>query len=610
MTIILLEMDYWKALRLYGIFNLLFLGFLAGYLFVYLGYGGFFEVFYDSFLFYFDVSYRDFILWFPRYHLPLFAASILLKAVCALGFALSAWLLVNQGITGLRYNRHVTYCHFVKGEGFLLLIALTFYLLLYAGVRWTLAELHYNELQVLVSRGFLLHLLFQIAVVLLIHGRNVYYYLRGFLLTQQLPFNIAILRILFFSYLIFLYFIQYVNVLPTVSLADKVGLPLIGWLVELIPVSPDIYTLFIIVGIASCLFVAVGLKTRFFLLINALCCFYIFATPNFFGKLWHNQIVIWISWFFTMSRCYDVLSLDSMRSKCQVVKSSDYTYPVRLVWLQLGVIYFWAGFYKLWDSGFDWALGQSMLNQVQLEWFQQYDKVPSIRIDQWPLLLHTGGLAVILFELGYLLLVFEPRWRWVAAAGGLVMHSMIYWFMYISFIFKLLAFYVFYLDFNRLFASKSQTFRAVTVKGFSKGSLGTGVFILGMNFLFGMFSVDSYPFSAYPKFSALIPENVKFLRFEAYMPDGKVLNAHAVGKVNGFSWESYGGLEHELIRAFEAGEDVSARVDGYWEIWCSYNSRLAASDSVTVTVVERPVAPEGRDEWVEIGTIATIRTNN
>jgi len=566
---------------------------------------------YDLVLFYFEAPHSDFIVWFPRYHAWLFGVVIGLKAIGIGAMAALLWALVryHQRISGFfRYNGSHGYVPFIQWEGIILLIALVYYLAVYGLARVTLEGVIYDDVQVLVARGFLFHLVLQIAAILIGHWSSVLAYIRSFLLTPQLPYNIAVLRILFFCYLGFLYFSKWYSIMQNVSLESRVALPGIGWLIDVLPISQTIYSWMVGIGMVCCAMVVIGFRTRIFLLLNAVICFYIFATPNFFGKLWHEQLVIWITWFFALSRCYDVFSLDAQRSKTPITSRSDYAYPVRLIWLQLGVIYFWAGFYKLWESGFDWALGSSMINQVQLEWFQNYDAVPSIRIDQWPQLLHFGGLMAILFELSFLFLLFRPRLRAFAALGGLAMHNLIGWFMYISFFHTIQVFYLSFVNFNRFFVKKVTT-PNVVMQQYSKPALYLGLFILSMNFLFGMFSIDSYPFSAYPKYAVLIPDTVRYIQWEGWTATDEMMDAHEIGKANGFLWESYGWLEHNLIRDHENGLEVKQRTHAYWNIWRSHNPQLVACDSIVATIMERPVAPEGKNRITERGVLAIFRVS-
>jgi len=601
-------MSHWRVFRLYATFNLMYLAGLLVYVTLSLHYINL----YDLFLFYFDASYSEFILWFPRYHTWIYAIVVGLKLTFLASIVCIFKVLFNhRSKIGrlLCFNIHKGYIQFISAEASILSIALVFYLALYAFTRLSLDEPIYGNVQILIARGFLFQLGFQISLVVFGHWLRVSNYMQKFFLSPQLPYNIAVLRILFFSYLAFLYYAKWNSVLEIVGLESRVALPGIGWLIEILPISPEIYVWAIKIGMFACAIVVFGFRTRFFLVLNAILCFYIFATPNFFGKLWHEQIIIWITWFFAVSRCYDVFSLDSFIRKTPIVKSPNYTFPVRLIWLQLGIIYFWAGFYKLWDSGFDWALGQSMVNQVQLEWLQHYDQAPSLRIDQWPILLHIGGMAAILFELSYILIVLRPQLRWIAAIAGLAMHNIIGYFMYISFSMMLQAFYVFYINFNPLFQRKAKAWVPPIVNTYSRFAFSLGLTIVGINFCFGMFSIDSYPFSSYPKYSALIPDSISVIQWDVYTNDGKVLNAHQIGKENEFRWEDFGWLEHNLIRDFEAGIKVDKRTEDYWKMWANQNPELMVYDSVVATIVLRPVSPDGINQIRTRSTLATLRSS-
>jgi len=598
-------LEHLKAFRLFAAFNLIYLGFLLAYVTLNFSY----DALYDFFLFYFDASYADFITWFPRHHSWLYGVVIGLKIACFYCILGVLWILFqNRRLVSqwLHFNKRQGYLSFISLEARILLSALVYYLALYAIARPFMDNPVYSNVQLLVARGFLFQLVFQVIIVLYSHWSRVSQYVTKFFLSPQLPYNIAVLRILFFSYLSFLYFSKWHSAITIISLENRVALPGIGWLIEILPISPALYVWAIKIGLFACVMVVIGFRTRLFLIINAIVCFYIFATPNFFGKLWHEQLIIWITWFLALSKCNDVFSVDAVLNKTPVIKSPQYTFPVRLVWLQLGVIYFWAGFYKLWDSGFDWALSQSMVNQVQLEWLQHYDQAPGLRIDKWPLLLHIGGIAAILFELGYILLVLRPKLRWLAATAGLAMHNIIGYFMYISFSMMLQAFYVFYINFNPLFQRRAKAVVAPIVNTYSRFAFGLGLAIVGINFCFGMFSIDSYPFSGYPKYSALIPDSISVIRWDVYTNDGKVLNAHQVGKENGFRWEDFGWLENNLIRDFEAGINVNQRTEDYWKMWTNRNPELMVYDSVVATIVKRSVAPDGKNNLVFVDSLPPI----
>lgn len=596
-----LNLNFKRLLNFTFILHVMF----AGYVLWVTRYFEYRNMLYSGFLFYFDSSYAEFELWFPRHHILLFVTVWCIKiGIAVAGIAFTFLIYRNRQYiyqyTHYNFNKH--FKPVVFSEGLILLSICLYCITVYLTLKNLTEVPHWQTVQIIIAQFFLFHLLAQAIAVIARNFNAVKSYLSRYLLEPGLPYNLSILRILFFSYLITIYNYKLTTVLPTVSLTHKVGLPYIGWLVEVIPVNASLYTYACYMGIFVCIMIALGMFTRVFLVTNALLCFYIIATPNFFGKLWHEQLIIWISWFFTFSRCYDVFSFDALRLKTAVEQRPEYTFPVRLFWLQLGIIYFCAGFYKLWESGFEWALGDSMINQVQLEWVQNYNRIPAFRIDQYPWLLNIGGLGAILFELCYPILVLRKTWRWLAVVGGLAMHNFIGVFMYISFFGTLQVFYIAFFNFNVFFRKKEA--EGIPAQPFtSKPAFYFITAILSLNFLCGMLSIDTYPFSAYPKYAVLIPDSLKIIQFKKY-PEND--DAFAIGKDNGFSWESYGWLEYNMIRDFEAGNNVQQRLEDYWEIWSNHNPQLAAWDTVNAYLIIRPVAPEGRNKVHTITKMGTV----
>ncbi|MEO0038077.1 MAG: Vitamin K-dependent gamma-carboxylase [Bacteroidota bacterium] len=561
---------------------------------------------YDTFLFYLDATLAEFNIWYPRFGFWLYSIVFLIKLftiVLIVFFVFNISKKLKKQFDNSILVEDFPFNRFLLNQVVISSVLLTYFIGLHFVFRYYFTS-NFTDFQILIARGFLLLLVIQILRNILKHRLVFANYLKKFFLEPQFPYTISMLRILFFFYLAYIYWIKF-RMLPTVSLSDKVSLPFIGWLIDILPINANIYTGFLVFGMLCCFFIVIGFRTRFFLILNAICVFYIVAAPNFFGKLWHEQFVIWITWFMAFSNCYDAFSVDAYLNKKPLFKSPNYNFPVRFVWIQFGIIYFWAGFYKLWDSGFEWTFGQSMVNQVQLEWLQAYDVVPTIRIDHYPIILYIAGLLAILFELTYILFLLRPKWRWISVIGGLIMHNLIGYFMYISFFTLLQVFYIFYIDFNPLFSKLKSKF--TIENGFSKVSLYSGISILIINLFFGMFHIDTYPFSSYPSYSAIIPEKIKVIDFKSNKLHQTV---HEIGLANHFRWEDYGWLEDNLIKDFQSGKNVQKRLENYWEIWLKRNPQLVICDTINVYLTERPVAPEGKDKVVCLKKMGIIINNS
>lgn len=467
--------------------------------------------------------------------------------------------------------------------------------------------------QLSLSRSFLTINIVCAAMACILHRDRVFGRIKNFLFECSAPHSLAITRIIFFSYLIFLYVVAYLlGAAPSIGELDKTSLPGIGWLIDILPVNESLYSWICYFGAFFSFMVVLGYRTRLFLILNAIAVFYVVATPNFFGKLWHEQLVIWIAWIMACSPCADVLSLDSRKDPLPTVASKPhYGFHLKVIWLHFGLIYFFAGFYKLWLCGFDWALSGSMINQVQIEWFEHFDRIPGIRIDRFPTFLKIGGLGVILFEMTYIFLLFGRRSRWLAVFGGLAMHNFLGYIMYISFLSKLQVFYIVFIPWNKLLARWGKIKGGISthyqIPDLRSMAYIVPLFILSMNVLCGIFNISSYPFSIYPVYAEIVPDNVKYFEYRPLDVGSSEMDVREEGKKHGFEWENYSRTEYHIIRMWEADlERDSAGVRTLWKRWQLQVPTLATIDSVDVYVVERPLVPERKNERLSEKYLMTI----
>lgn len=416
--------------------------------------------------------------------------------------------------------------------------------------------------------------------------------LRNFMFKQTLPYSAAIFRVLFFSYMAAMYIVAFPRWGGMFIGKMPVDAPfLTGWFWEFVPVEMELYKVICWICAGLAISIVVGFKTRAALIVHGILCFYVITVPNIFGKIWHIQIMIWISWIMAFSRCFDVLSIDSLKQRD--IKKGPYDFHLKLIWLQFGLIYLFGGFHKLWLCGFDWALSDSMVNQFRLEWFEHYDLVPSFRIDQFPGFLKVSGLLVILFELFFVMFMFRGRLRAAAVSGGLFMHLMIERFLYISFFSVLVVFYVVFIPWNRLIQRfKKIDFHALDVLPEARNKLVYWVpaMILVVNFWFGLLNINSYPFSVYPVYASLVPDTVQYLDF---VPVESDLDIWQKGKKADFRWENFTRDQYDLISQYNAtGNLDSARVNKHWQLWKKGVQSLNEVEQADVYLITRHLDPE------------------
>jgi hypothetical protein len=482
-----------------------------------------------------------------------------------------------------------------------------FALLAYFAIRYV--GLDSFESQLVLTRVFLLVNIVNILLTLGVNYLEVRTRFLAFLLEPQLPYALAMTRILFFTSLVVDYLFHFNG--ENLGKLDRVSLPLIGWVVQNIPITPDIHFGFKIMGITSAVMVIIGLKTRVFLIFNAVVVTYVVSVPHFFGKLAHEQLIIWISWILAVSPCFDVFSLDKRSStNFKSRKSADYGFHLKIIWLHFGLIYFFAGYFKLWKCGFDWALTDSMINQIQIEWFEHFDKPSSIRLDKFPVLAMLGGMAVIVFELAFPFLLFGKRLKWLAIVGGLAMHKFLGRLMYIAFAQLQIAYLVFF-PWNWLAVRFNSGLSAITGSEhglkWQKVTVWFPIFVLSMNFMCGVFNVNSYPFSIYPTYSEIVPDTVKYFEYKVLDPDKSHLDVWEEGKKVDFFWERYTRIEYYIIREWERTRELdTATVVQQWNRWRLEIPSLAEVDSVMVYVKKTPVSPEERDKVLNKTYLMTI----
>lgn len=249
--------------------------------------------------------------------------------------------------------------------------------------------------------------------------------LRGFLVAivgdyfraEQGPFNLAVLRIVFFGTLILM--------LPRPGeLSDFAALPsdlmdppaIVEIVADSLPLSPGLATAAWVASVVLCAMAALGIYTRFAIIALLPCVAYVLTIPQLFGKVDHYHHVLWFAAILAFSRCADTLSVDAVRRGWRegvvepISRSRAYALPLRLIWLLVGLIYFFPGLYKLWFDKLEWFAPETLRNIMWAKWYE-LDWIPALRIDEVPLLLSLAAAATIVFELGFVFAVFSNRLR-------------------------------------------------------------------------------------------------------------------------------------------------------------------------------------------------------
>lgn len=196
---------------------------------------------------------------------------------------------------------------------------------------------------------------------------------------------------------------------------------------------------------------AIGLWTRLSTWVAAVLGVYFIGLPHNFGKIHHLDALVLLSmWILACSRCGDAWSLDRLiqrvrsgATRRQPV-SGEYTWPIRLIWVMLSLVFFGAGISKLRHSGPAWMFSDSMAmimvqsNTPLSRWFAQFG---------W--LCQAIAVGTVLVETSAPLALFSRKARAVIVPGLFLMQMGITIIMRVNFR-PFMVCYLFWVPWDRL----------------------------------------------------------------------------------------------------------------------------------------------------------------
>lgn len=277
--------------------------------------------------------------------------------------------------------------------------------------------------------------------------------------SEDSPINIAIFRIVLFGYILRTFDLQeivWLSEVPTELRVPPFGL---GWLLEYLPTDTVSLTwlgrsfiLFIIMAM-------IGIFTHFSSSMVVILGIYLLGIPNFYGKVDHYHHLLWFAALLASCRSGDALSIDAIINAIRkadkgiitpIKSAKSYALPLRFVWILMGIVYFFPGFWKLFGGGYQWIFSDNLVNHFYQIWFELQWR-PNFPIENHPFLYESGALLSIIFELTVILLVLTPKTRILVFISGLLFHNFTYLFMRIPF-FALQICYVAFINWDRVFS--------------------------------------------------------------------------------------------------------------------------------------------------------------
>lgn len=253
--------------------------------------------------------------------------------------------------------------------------------------------------------------------------------------------------------------------------------------------------------------VMVGLFTRLTAPLLALVSFFVLLGPQLVGKMNHHHHLFLGILFLSMSPCGDALSIDwlikKMRGQNQDVHTPSVRYgrPMVYLWIMMGAIYFFPGFWKFAAGGFAWAFSDNVQLKILAKVFETGAE-PVIPLYKYPLLCQIGGALTILLEVLFPFAMVFPWGRTLFAVGGIAFHESNRRITQIGFD-SIHYFYVSFVNWSWFFKRVDQAKAAVAKVEFPRWQTATAVGILSLCYLAGMTAVETWPWACYPTFAPL-----------------------------------------------------------------------------------------------------------
>lgn len=510
--------------------------------------------------------------------------------------------------------------------------------------------------QGILSRQLLLVMGVHLLGVVVWYRKLWSYHVRHFLLAPLAPHNLALMRILFFGFMAahqIVFVPAHWSALAALPASARQALPLVGWMIDALPISPTLYAAANTAAIVLCFLGIFGLFTRPAMLALIPLVFYVYGVPQFFGKLSHYHFFLWVTIILAFTPCFEVWSVDAVLRRIRgmrIDRRPDLRFAVgiKLIMLTLAAIYFFSGFRKLYEIGLFWALSDNPVNLLRTEWLEQFEQVPWLRIDRWPLLCKAMAGGVILFELAYPFLLLGRRSRLFAALDAVLFHNLNGYFLQIDFVYLKTA-HLSFLDWGgivrllrsrkrwlawviviasvgilggfvgvffmfpvllvsalvdlgwrmvprlrrgrwllglrkRLPAPPAAALQAQRNRRWLRLSMATGTTLLLLNATCGALGIHSWPFSSYPTYSFVRGATVEYGWFTPVTADGRVLDLDAEAQAAGVRKENILPMAERIVKVWK--EDAPALPQAVLACWQRWQTEVPQLRQAVQVAVE------------------------
>jgi hypothetical protein len=218
----------------------------------------------------------------------------------------------------------------------------------------------------------------------------------------------------------------------------------------------------------------------------------------------------------------------------------------------------------------------------------------------------------VIFEFGFLFLVWNRRFHPLLFISGILLHGGIYMFMNISFL-TLSFYYVALINWDKILGIKKEPASLYTLSVFyqlfKKNLLIiiVGGLLLFGNTLYGFAKLQSWPFSCYPVFDIIIPNKWLFIKYEGFS-NGQ-LNEEDIQirkRIERLMPNFYlRELEYHILDGYRDKDSI--KVNKTLKTVFASEKDFKGLDSIRVFQVESGISPEEINTFRNRGYISTVR---
>ncbi len=281
----------------------------------------------------------------------------------------------------------------------------------------------------------------------------------GFWFAPSTPTNLGFSRFLFFSGLLYGFASWHPSAWTHVSEVFWMPITLFRHL-HLPVLSGSLLDILTLIWKMALGLSAIGLCTRSSTVIAFILSPYLFGLPQNFGKTHYSTaIIVLIMAVLAASRCGGGWSLDHVIRNAWCRRhgsaepprwSGEYTWPIRLIWVLMVIIFFAAGIAKILLSGIAWVVSDNMM-WVLIRHHYTHDPPTSwgLYLAQYRWLSQWLALATIVIETGAPLALVSRRLRLLFVPGWLVMQLGIWLLLGVLFL-PFLFCYPFWIPWDRM----------------------------------------------------------------------------------------------------------------------------------------------------------------